>query len=90
MEITGQILYQIANSFDFSIIWEVIVSFKWVFITMLIGYIIHWLPENTKVWYRHLFIKSPVYVKVLVVIVTVFGLYQSISADHVPFIYFQF
>lgn len=90
LESTWVILKQIGNDFSADLIPEVIVSYKWVFITFAIGMIIHWLPSRTKIWYRHLFIRMPVAAKVLVVVGTVFMVYQSMSSDLQAFIYFQF
>ncbi len=87
---TEQILNQIGSDFSANLIPEILVSYKWVFITLLVGMIIHWLPVRTKVWYRHLFIKSPAIVKILACIGAVFLVYQSMSSELVAFIYFQF
>jgi hypothetical protein len=57
---------------------------------MLTGYLIHWLPERFKAGYRTIFSNSPIPVMGVGVIVAVFLLYQAMSADMQPFIYFQF
>lgn len=90
LESTWVILKQIGNDFSADLIPDVIISYKWVFVTFAIGMIIHWLPSRTKIWYRHLFIRMPVAAKVLIVVGTVFMVYQSMSSDLQAFIYFQF
>ena len=61
-----------------------------VFSVMLVGYLIHWIPEKTKEKYRLFFTKLPLPVMSLVVVVVIFCVYQLISGDMQPFIYFQF
>ena len=57
---------------------------------MLVGFIIHWLPSNFKEFYRGWFIKTPMYIKVLISAEVIFLLYQFQSSEIYPFIYFQF
>jgi hypothetical protein len=57
---------------------------------MVIGYIIHWLPGTWKIWYRETFINFPIPVQVVGCFGVVFMLYQVISSEMQPFIYFQF
>ena len=90
MEVTQNVLYQISNQFSFNIIPDVIIGFKYVFLYMLVGYVIHWLPSSIKEVYRGWFIKSSLWLKALIVVVVVFILYQTRTADIQPFIYFQF
>ena len=90
MEITKDILYQLINNFSFSIIPDVIIGFKYVFLFMLVAYVIHWLPANIKEMYRGWFIKSNIFVKALIVVIVVFVIYQTRTAEIQPFIYFQF
>jgi len=61
-----------------------------VFILILLGMIIHWLPENFKRRYRIWFAKMPVPLMVVVCVIVVFVIYQFITADLQSFIYFQF
>lgn len=90
MEITGYILHQITQQFSWSIIWDVLVGFKYVFILMLIAYVIHWLPSRIKETYRGWFVKSNLWLKALIVVMVIFAIYQTRTADVQPFIYFQF
>lgn len=55
-----------------------------------VTYLIHWIPETIKERYRSLFASQPVPVMALSVAIIVFCLYQFISGDMQPFIYFQF
>lgn len=60
------------------------------FIVFLIGMVIHWLPERFKRRYRLWFAQMPLWLMLVVVVVGVFFVYQFITADLQPFIYFQF
>ena len=61
-----------------------------VFILIVLGMIIHWLPEKFKRRYRIWFASMPLAVMALVVVAVVVILYQFITSDMQTFIYFQF
>ena len=69
---------------------DIVSHYSNVFILIVIGLIIHWLPENFKRRYRLWFAKMPLPLMVLVCILIVFVIYQFITADLQSFIYFQF
>ena len=54
------------------------------------GYLIHWIPETIKEKYRLKFAELPLPVMSLVAVVFVFCIYQMVSGEMQPFIYFQF
>ena len=81
---------QIGSKWNFDIIPTMIWEYRSVFIIFVLGMIIHWLPTNFKRRYRMWFASMPVWVMGLVVILTIFVLYQFVSADLQKFIYFQF
>ncbi len=87
---TYSMLNQIGNSFSWAQVPEMIGTYKAVFGVMLLGFIVHWLPEKWKITYRNWFINTPVYLKILIAALVIFVIYQSISAELQPFIYFQF
>ncbi len=69
---------------------EILNNYWPVFTLFLAGMIIHWLPERWKRWYRVNFALMPLWLMALVMVVAVFFLYQFVTADLQPFIYFQF
>ena len=85
-----EMMGQIANNFNWGIIPMVLSNYSSVFFLMIAAYIIHWLPSSTKEFYREIFIKFPVYAKVAITVFAVFVIYQSVSSELQPFIYFQF
>ena len=68
-----------------------IIGHYWApFLLFAVGMAIHWLPVRFKRRYRLWFAQMPLWLMAIVVIVTVFVLYQFVTADLQPFIYFQF
>jgi D-alanyl-lipoteichoic acid acyltransferase DltB (MBOAT superfamily) len=61
-----------------------------VFFLFAIGMIIHWLPTRFKRRYRIWFSSMPLWLMVLVCVITAVVLYQYVTARLQPFIYFQF
>ena len=89
-DIASQVLSQITTNLAFGIGLEVLTGYKWVFLTMALGYTIHWLPSAWKNSYKNAFIRLPYYIQVVAAFVISFFLYQVLSSDMQPFIYFAF
>ncbi|MBQ7742257.1 MAG: MBOAT family protein [Bacteroidaceae bacterium] len=68
----------------------IISTYHNVFLLFVVGMIIHWLPSRFKLRYRIMFAKLPLPVICLCAIVAVFIVYQFVTAELQPFIYFQF
>ncbi|WP_297087750.1 MBOAT family O-acyltransferase [uncultured Draconibacterium sp.] len=90
MEVVNGMLRQIGTDMQLAIIPEILVAYKWVFLVMLFGFITHWLSYALKERVKNWFISSPIWVKAIIAAIVVVFVYQSISADMQPFIYFQF
>jgi alginate O-acetyltransferase complex protein AlgI len=90
MKGTYDLLTQVSSSFNLSKVPQMIGSYWKVLVIMAFALFVHWIPENTKVRYRDWFINTPVWLKMIICTVVVFIIYQSLSADLQPFIYFQF
>jgi len=69
---------------------DILSTYSGVFWAFLIGMVIHWLPDNFKRRYRLWFATMPTWLLIVVTVVSVFFIYQFITADLQPFIYFQF
>ena len=83
-------VHQIGSAWNLSVIPQICHEYRNVFILVILGMIIHWLPERFKRWYRVNFAMLPLPVMVLLVVAAVFFVYQFITADLQAFIYFQF
>ena len=75
---------------DWSIAPRVVTEFSTVFSVIAAGMIIHWLPEKFKEKYRATFAALPYWAIILSALVVVLIVFQVLSADLHPFIYFQF
>jgi alginate O-acetyltransferase complex protein AlgI len=90
MEGTRTLLRQVGNNFGWETLGEMITAYNGPLLMMAFGLTVHWLPSRWKSFYTNWFINSPIYAKVIISVVLVFIIYQSVSADLQPFIYFQF
>ena len=90
MEVVNGMLHQIGSNMDLSVVPKVLVAYKLVFLVMLFGFVIHWLSQKWKDYIMNWFIDSPLWRQALVAAVIVIIVYQSISSEMQPFIYFQF
>lgn len=85
-------LNQIWHHFDFT--WDVFVTvlktYQAVFWVMLIGFIIHWLPEKVKLIWEKAYTALPIALQAVAVAIIVFLMYQAIGAEQPPFVYLQF
>ena len=90
MEIVNGMMHQISSDFNFVLIPEILVAYKWVFLVMFFGFFIHWLSESWKDKIKDWFIETPLWLKAVIAAVVVIFVYQSISSEMQPFIYFQF
>lgn len=89
-ETATNMVYQIGGAWDNSIILPFIWEYRYVVILFILGMVIHWLPTKFKQWYRLNFALMPLWLMVLCVVVAIVIIYQFITADMQPFIYFQF
>ena len=73
-----------------AIVPDFVVGFKYTLLVMLLGFITHWLGSEFKTKWRDKFIHAHPVVQGLICIAVVIVIYQSLSAEAQPFIYFQF
>ena len=85
-----QMVERIGSQWNWQQVPDILNNYAVVFITFLVGMIIHWLPERFKRRYRLWFAQMPIPLMLFVVVLGVVVVYQFITADLQPFIYFQF
>ena len=90
LETANKILFQIWNDLGLAHIGDVLWGFRTVFLVMSLGLTVHWLPAAWKERYRMEFARLPLLAMALICVGTIFMLYQTVTAEMVPFIYFQF
>ena len=81
---------QIGGAWSNAIIPDFLWAYKYVVAMFIAGMVIHWLPTNWKRRYRLWFTAMPIWVIVIAVCVAIVIIYQFVTADMQPFIYFQF
>lgn len=83
-------VHQIGSPWNWGVIPDICVAYKWVFLLFVVGMAIHWLPVKWKQWYRLNFALLPLPVMAVLVVMAVVVIYQFVSAEMQAFIYFQF
>lgn len=81
---------QIGGAWNNAIIPDFLWEYRWVVAMFVAGMVIHWLPTNWKRRYRLAFSAMPLWLMVIAVCVAIVVIYQFVSAEMQPFIYFQF
>ena len=81
---------QIGSTWGVSVIPDVCSGYWKVFALVVAGMAIHLLPARLKRRYRISFASLPLPVMAVLAALVVFLLYQFVTADTQPFIYFQF
>ena len=81
---------QIGGAWNNAIIPDFLWEYRWVVAMFIAGMVIHWLPTNWKRRYRLWFSAMPLWAIVIAVCIAITVIYQFVTADVQPFIYFQF
>ncbi len=81
---------QIGGAWSNAIIPDFLWEYRWVVAMFVAGMLIHWIPTNFKRRYRLWFSAMPLWLMVIVVCLAIVVIYQFVSAEMQPFIYFQF
>ena len=89
-ETATNMMNQIGGAWNSSIIPAFLQEYWAVVVLFVLGMVIHWLPSKWKQWYRLRFASMPLWAMMIAVAAVVFIVYQFITADMQPFIYFQF
>lgn len=88
---TVKVLFgQIGEHFNGALWLGYLQGYRLVLGIALAGYLVHWLPEAFKQRYRQWFASRSYVVMGLLTLAAVFVMYQLMSGDMQPFIYFQF
>ncbi len=90
LETVGVIFDRISYHFGGELFFKIISGYWFVLLVLLLGYIIHWIPESIKIKYRNWFSDLSIPQMVFATILIVFIIYQLVSSEMQPFIYFQF
>lgn len=83
-------LKQIAYQFNGQIALQLFLGYRMVFVLFALGYILHFVPRKYETKMELLIIRSPFWVKALLLLLVIWLVIQTKSAELLPFIYFQF
>ncbi len=86
----SQMVDRIGSRWNLSQIPDILANYSSVFLLFALGMAIHWLPTRFKRRYRLWFATMPLWLMALFCIAMAVTLYQFVTADLQPFIYFQF
>lgn len=89
-DIAKQLLNQIFNNFNGSIVFTFITSYYKIILLMLLGYALHFVPKKYETLSLNWFTQSSTKVKLAIMLLVIVIFIQVKSAEIQPFIYFQF
>lgn len=85
-----ELLTKITNDFGMDTVAGVVTGNWKFFSVMLLGYIIHWIPGRYKSQLQYKVAHAPVWILYVLVLASTLVIYQILSAEVQPFIYFAF
>ena len=89
-ENASSVLHQIASNFNAALFIQVANGYKAVFLLLLLGYLIHFIPASFEDRIKKVITLSPAFVQAALMALMIYIVYQTRSAEVQPFIYFQF
>jgi D-alanyl-lipoteichoic acid acyltransferase DltB (MBOAT superfamily) len=84
------VFHQIFTFFHGAVFFQWIVGYQKVFILVLLGYILHFIPKSIDLRIQKFITISPVYIQALLLAIMIIIVVQVESAQLQPFIYFNF
>ncbi len=82
--------YRMVNAFQPGLIFDMVSRQPYIFLYLVLGFAMHWLPLKMKNSAKKRFYKSPVVVKILLSAFILFVIHVLHQSDLQPFIYFRF
>lgn len=90
LKYASDMLSQIFSFFHAEVFSQFVMGYKIIFALIVIGYLIHFVPEKLKSWSRELVINTPLAGKAILLTIAIWIAIQFRFADLQPFLYFQF
>lgn len=90
MPTAGSILSQIMFHFTPSIFIDFITGYRHILLVMLLGYVLHFIPQVAELKVQNIVTKMPLIAKIVLVVMVIVLVIQVKSSSVQPFIYFQF
>lgn len=86
----GDIYTMIFTQFDISMIQQWIPLYMTTFLTIIIGFLLHIVPQSWTDKVQSLFIQCHWTIKILIIFIVFFGIFQAYNSEAMPFIYLEF
>jgi hypothetical protein len=83
-------LGRIVTNFQPQLLGQLIEGYRYVFVLMLLGFLLHFAPAKWETAFAHRVIRLPLLGKVALMVVLIYLVIQVKSSDIQPFIYFRF
>lgn len=84
------ILEQVFTNFDLTLVPHIIAGYWEIFALILVGYIVHFIPERIQTRASERLVKNPLIVNAILMVLIIWAVMQVKSSEIQPFIYFQF
>jgi len=85
-----QIFDGMINNLHPELFYTILMGYWKIMSILLLCYLIHWIPERIKSTYRSWFAKQPMPLMLFISLMIILVIYQFMSSEMQPFIYFQF
>ena len=89
-QIARDVFVQIFTNFHADVLGQWITSYAGVAFLLLLGYVLHFLPQSWSNGTKHIVTRLPLPLQALLIVLVIWIVIQVKSADVQPFIYFQF
>jgi len=89
-EVAWSLINQVFTNFSGFLFFDIVTSYKLVFLFVLFGYLIHFIPQQVDVKIENLISKMPLLLQSILIVCVVYIFIQVKSSAIQPFIYFQF
>jgi len=86
----GVMLSQITHHFQPELLFSVLLNYWHVFVLIVLGYTLHFVPDKLSALCRSAFVKMPAYFYVIALVFLIVVIVQVKTSEIQPFIYFQF
>jgi uncharacterized membrane protein len=84
------VIKQISKGFNFSVALEVVAAYRWVFLLISIGFLMHFIPSTFHTYIEQRLERTPLLFKSFIITSVAWLAFQVNSGKIIPFIYFQF
>jgi len=89
-ETASKVISSISQGLNLAMLMKILSAYPQVFLLMLLGYILHFLPSSADRFTERLIVRSPLFLQAFLLLLICYWVYQTKSANVQPFIYFLF